>query len=172
MMFAHPISEVYVDMKPAFAKLGVADFEPLMQAAIDKAASGAPADDVSKAVDSVLAALQSAAAKAPKSEMAPSSVETKVLLEMLNRAALQYSVAYKPDAGDAYIDGFGFLAAAKARAANLLANLKPDAAGAVKAALAQADEAYPDVTQPEAPAADAGALMAAVSKAMLAAGAN
>ena len=172
MMFAHPISEVYVDMKPTFAKLGVADFEPLMQASIEKATSGAPADEVRLATAKVFEALQAAAAKAPKAKDAGGTVEAKVFLDMLNRAALQLAAAYKPDGGDAYLDGFGYFTAAKARAPKALAAFTPNAAEAAQAALDQAATAYPSITQPEVPLLDPGQLMAAVSKVLLAAGPN
>jgi hypothetical protein len=174
MMFAHAISEAYVDMEPAFKKLGVAPFDAALQEATNLGNDKAPDDAVKAAVQKALDAITAAAAKAPKSTAGIEITEAKVFLDMLNRSALQLIRASKGDGDDdAYLDGFGFLVAAKARAPAALKALDavgPEAGAAARDAMSALERDYPAITPPKTPAIEPGAVMAAVSKAILAAG--
>lgn len=171
-MFAHPIGEVYVGLAPVVAKLGIADFEGKMQDAVGLASAGGDVKAVAAAVNDVLAALDAAGAKAPRSQDSKVRIEAQVLGEILNRAALQYSSAQAPDATEARLDGYGFYKAAAARAPvamPMIAAQSPEAAQLVQAALDGLARAFPSATGP-APAnpPEPGVVLAAISKAGLA----
>lgn len=171
-MFAHPIGEVYVGLAPVVAKLGIADFEGKMQDAVALAAAGGDAKPVTTAVDTVLAALDAAAAKAPRSDDTKVRTEARVLGEILNRAALQYGSAQGPGAAEARLDGYGFYKAAAARAAvalPLITAANADAGKAAGAALSALAQAFPTATGPaSATPPEPSVLLSVVSKAVLA----
>ena len=174
MMFAHAISEAYVDMEPAFKKLGVAPFEAALQDAMKLGNHKASDDTVKASVQKALDAISAAGAKAPPSPAGAEKTEAKVFLDMLNRSALQLMAASKGTGdSDAYLDGFGFLAAAKARSGAALKALDavgPDAGARAREAIAALEKGYPAIIKPKQPAIEASAAMGAVSNAMLAAG--
>lgn len=171
-MFAHPVSEVLLDMDPAFAALGVADMKPLFTAASDAALAGKPVAEVNKAHDAIIAALRAAAAKAPKSEAAPAKVATGVVADMIERASAMYRQLPGNDAYEPYLDGYGFAAvAARAFAADgaAIKAANPAAHARIAEALALLKQAYPGAARPAKLPAEPGALSGASAKVMLAA---
>jgi hypothetical protein len=94
-----------------------------------------------------------------------------VFADLLDRAALQYAKALRDSSGDAYLDGYGFLQAAKARSAEVLAHLEtgqPEAAAAAREALAALSAAYPSIKKPGDSAVKPGPSLVATSKFRLA----
>lgn len=167
-MFAHPISEIYVDLEPVFAARSVKPFMDPMSKASELALSKAPQAEVAKAAETVLKALNSAAEMAPGNAVAP-AVQGKVIVGMLRRAAMQYAPAAQSE--EAYLDGYGLYKAAAARAEDSLpaiAAKNADAGAAIQDALATLAKAYPTAKRPARLDQDAGALLAAASKAELA----
>lgn len=172
-MFAHPVSEVLVDMEPTFAKLGVADAKPLFSAASEAASAGKPAAEVGKAYDAIIASLRAAATKAPKSDASPAKVSTSVIADMIERSSTMYRQLSTNDAYEPYLDGYGFArVAATAFAANGAAILadNPAAHARITEALALLAKAYPGAARPATLPAKPGELSAASAKVMLAAG--
>lgn len=172
-MFAHPVSEVLLDMDPAFTALGVADMKPLFSAASEAALAGKPAAEVGKAYDAIIAALRAAAAKAPKGEASPAKVATGVTADMIERASAMYRQLAGNDAYEPYLDGYGFAQVAATAFAASSAGIKaenPAAHARITEALALLKQAYPGAARPAKLPAEPGALSAASAKVMLAAG--
>lgn len=172
-MFAHPVSEVLLDMDPVFAKLGVADFKPLLTAASTAALDGKSVAEVSKAHDAIIAALRAAAAKAPKSDASQGKVAAGVIADMIERSSAMYRQLPKSDSYEPYLDGYGF--------SRVAMNAFAASGGAIKAenaelharitdALALLNKAYPGAARPAKLPAEPGALSGASAKVMLAAG--
>lgn len=172
-MFAHPVSEVLVDMDPVFAKLGVADMKPLFTAASLAAVEGKPAAEVNKAHDAIIAALRGAAAKAPKSDASAAKVAAGVIADQVERASAMYRMIAKDDRYEPYLDGYGFAQVAKGAFAREGAAIKADNPTA-HARLAEAVEvlgqAYPGAARPAKLPVEPGALSGASAKVMLALG--
>ncbi len=147
-LFAHPVTEVYVDLEPVFIERGVEPFEQLMLQAADRVLLGAPQDEVEAAADAVLAAVAEAGTKAPESDASAAAVEGAILADIIERAALQYQFILSGVAGAAYVDGYGYALAAKTRAETGLPVIEAasaDAAEAFTQALDLLDRAYPSV---------------------------
>lgn len=169
-MFAHPVSEVLIDMAPTFQKLGVATFDDQLMAASTATFEGADATALQGRADGILTTLQQAGRKAPGGGAADGAVVAGVIADLLDRAALQYATAKESDALEPYLDGYGYFVTAKAwRDANaaLLRRSSPAALTAMDAALEQLARAYPTAKRPADLSADAGALLAAASTAKL-----
>src|SRR5690606_245400 len=155
-----------------FRKRGVAGLGDALNAAVDAAVSKAPVAKVKSATDKVFAAIEAASEKAPKSSLAAPAVRTKVVAEMLERAASQYAVAARDPALEPYLDGLGFAVAAKREAETALPWLRKqdaDKAERIEAALALAGKAYPGIARPKSPPVDTGEFLAAASSAKFAA---
>jgi hypothetical protein len=171
-MFAHPVSEVLLDMEPAFTALGVADMKPLFTAASDAALAGKPVAEVNKAYDAIIAALRAASAKAPKTDAARAKVATGVIADMIERASAMYRQLPGNDAYEPYLDGYGFAAvAARAFAADgaAIKAENPAAHARIAEALVLLKQAYPGAARPAKLPAEPGALSGASAKVMLAA---
>jgi hypothetical protein len=171
-MFAHPVSEVLVEMEPTFTKLGVADFSAAFTAASLAAGDGKSAAEIGKAHDAVIAALRGAAAKAPKSDASPAKVATGVIADMIERASAMYRQLPSNAAYEPYLDGYGFAAVAASAFATHGAAIKaenPAAHARITEALALLKQAYPGAARPAKLPAEPGALSAASAKVMLAA---
>jgi hypothetical protein len=169
-MFAHPIGEVYLELESILVGRGIAPFEAEMLNAVELAGAGASADEVDAAVGQVLGRLREAAAEAPAAELPAAAVEGRVLAEMLDRAALMYWQAASDPAGEAYLDGYGYLRAAEARAETSLAAIQakdPAAAAATEEALALLRSTFPTVQRPETLTVDPGLVLSTASVAML-----
>jgi hypothetical protein len=172
-MFAHPVSEVLLDMDPAFTTLGVKDMKPLFTAASDAALAGKPVAEVNKAYDAIIAALRGAAAKAPKSDASAAKVQAGVIADMIERASAMYRQLPKNDAYEPYLDGYGFSRVAMSAFAASGAGIKaenPALHASITEALALLAKAYPGAARPAKLPAEPGALSGASAKVMLASG--
>ena len=172
-MFAHPVSEVLLDMDPAFAKLGVADMKPLFSAASEAALAGKSTAEVGKAYDAIIAALRGAATKAPKTDASSAKVATGVIADMIERASAMYRQLSTNDAYEPYLDGYGFARVAQSAFAANGAAIKAENAPAhtrITEALALLGKAYPGAARPATLPEQPGALSGASAKVMLAAG--
>ena len=172
-MFAHPVSEVLVDMDPAFTKLGVKDMKPLFTAASDAALAGKPAAEVNKAYDAIIAALRAAATKAPKSDASGAKVSGAVIADMVERASAMYRQLPGNDAYEPYLDGYGFARVAAGAFATSGAAIKAENAdlhARIADAVVLLAKAYPGAARPAKLPAEPGALSGASAKVMLAAG--
>ncbi|RNJ62169.1 MAG: hypothetical protein EDM03_11885 [Porphyrobacter sp. IPPAS B-1204] len=172
-MFAHPVSEVLLEMDPVFAKLGVKDFKPLFTAASDAALAGKPAAEVNAAYDAIIAALRGAATKAPKAEASAAKVATGVIADQIERASAMYRQLAKDDRYEPYLDGYGFAKVAQTGFAANGAAIKaenPAAHARITEALGVLAQAYPGAARPAKLPVEAGALSGASAKVMLASG--
>jgi hypothetical protein len=172
-MFAHPVSEVLLDMDPAFATLGVKDVKPLFTAASEAALAGKPAAEVNKAYDAIIAALRAAAAKAPKSDASAAKVSAAVIADMVERASAMYRQLPGNDAYEPYLDGYGFARVAASSFASSGAAIKAENANLharITEALGLLAKAYPGAARPAKLPSEPGALSGASAKVMLAAG--
>jgi hypothetical protein len=171
-MFAHPVSEVLLDMDPVFAKLGVADMKPAFSAASDAALAGKSVAEVNAAHDKIIAGLRAAAQKAPAGGT-QGKVATGVIADMIERSSAMYRQLAKTDAYEPYLDGYGFARVAASQFAASGAAIKaenPEAHARITEALALLAKAYPAAARPAKLPAEAGALSGASAKVMLAAG--
>ncbi len=169
-MFAHPASEVLVDMDPVFAKLGVADFKPLLTEASIAASDGKSAAEVNKRYDAIIAALRGAATKAPGNGASDAKVAAGVIADQIERANAMYRISTKDDRYEPYLDGYGFSRVAQSAFATSGAAIKaenPAAYARITEALAVLKQAYPAATRPPQLMVDQGALSAASSRVML-----
>jgi len=172
-MFAHPAAEVLVEMDPVFAKLGVADFKPLLTAASTAAAEGKSAAEVGKAYDAIIAALRAAAKKAPSNGASEAKTAAAVIADQIERAGAMYRLIAKDDRYEPYLDGYGFAKVAASAFATSGAAIKadnPNAHARITEALAALKQAYPTASRPTSLAIEQGAVSAASSKVMLAIG--
>ncbi|PKQ02486.1 MAG: hypothetical protein CVT73_18230 [Alphaproteobacteria bacterium HGW-Alphaproteobacteria-12] len=167
-MFAHPISEVYIDLEPVFEARGAALFMDEMTEAVDLALGDAPEDEVKAAAGKVYAALDAAAEKAPASEKSAAAIEAALMAQMLDRAAKQYDTAIGPNGSEeAWIDGYGFWKVAEKRAKELkpaLGEEHESLAGEIARAEELFAKAYASVEKPEAAPVEPGTLLAASSR--------
>jgi hypothetical protein len=171
-MFAHPVSEVLLDMDPVFTTLGVKDFKPLLTAASDAALAGKSTAEVGKAYDVIIAALRGAAARAPASDASAAAVATGVIADQIERASAMYRSLPKNDSYEPYLDGYGFArVAASGFAANgaAIKTANPAAHARIAEALTLLGQAYPGAARPAKLPVEAGALSGASAKVMLAA---
>jgi hypothetical protein len=171
-MFAHPAAEVLVEMDPVFAKLGVADFKPLLTEASIAASEGKSTAEVGKAYDKIIAALRGAAGKAPESSASDAKVALGVIADQIERASAMYRTIAKDDRYEPYLDGYGFAKVAESAFATSGAAIKADNPAAharITEALGVLKQAYPAATRPATLGIAQGALSAASSKVMLAA---
>lgn len=170
-MFAHPISEVYIDLEPVFEKQGVRPFMDDMTNAVDLALGDAPKEDVMTAVEKVYADLDAAEKKAPKGKFDPRSIDAALMADMFDRAAKQYDAAISPaGTAEAWIDGYGFWKIAERRAGELLPKLDgkhEDMAAEIAAGEELFANAYKSVEKPATPEVEPGALLAASSRILL-----
>ena len=172
-MFAHPASEVLVEMDPVFTKLGVKDFKPLLTDASVAVIEGKSAAEVGKRYDAIIAALRGAATKAPKSEASEAKIAAAVIADQIERASTMYRIAGKGDSYEPYLDGYGFSRVAEsafARSGNAIKAENPALHAGITAALGVLKQAYPGAARPAKLAVEPGAVSAASSKVMLAAG--
>ena len=168
-LFEHAISETYDLLAPAMTKLGVPDIRAALEATVQKAKTGATPEELAKAVGLATAALDSAGNGKPKSAQSDPQIDATVVTGMLKRVVSNFEVVASKQDGEAYIDGFGFLAAAKARSERLRPVLtRADATGMKKLddALAALTDIFPGAKMPEHNAVKPGPILAKVSKAM------
>jgi len=170
-MFAHGLAEIYVEMEDIFKRRGVTGLGTALQEAVDAAAAKKPVADVRKLYEAVLAQVKAAETSAPESSMTPLDVKTKVIADLLNRAAAQYAASQNDKALEPYLDGLGFATAADKEAAAVLPALRKSdkkKADAIKAVLDLAKTAYPGIKRPAASKVAPAKFLAAASAAQLA----
>lgn len=170
-MFAHPISEVYIDLESVFEAQGAAPFMDEMTQAVDLALGDATVAEVKASVQKVYAALDAAAEKAPESGKNEAAIEAALAAKMFERAAKQYDTAVGPNGlTEAWIDGYGFWKVAKMRADALKPSLGEEHESLAEE-LAKAEElfgtAYAGVEKPEEAPVEPGTLLAASSRILL-----
>ncbi len=170
-MFAHGMTEVYVEMEDVFKRLGVNDLGKKLEAAVEAATEKKPVADVRRRVNAVYAALKAAEKAAPKSSLPAQAVKAQVAAEMIERAAAQYAVIQKDQTLEPYLDGLGFAIAARGQAKDVLPWLRKKDVQKEKAlskALTLAAQAYPGIRRPASPKVPVADLLAAASGAKLA----
>ncbi|MGX6647224.1 hypothetical protein ACWCOP_04710 [Maricaulaceae bacterium MS644] len=111
-MFSHPVSEIYVDFEPVAVERGA----PSMMEEMNRAAvlhfQEASDDEIREAVQEVLRLLDETAAAAPAPRTSQGQVDGEVILDLADRAALQYGFASAAGfAGESWLDAYGFNAA-------------------------------------------------------------
>lgn len=169
-LFAHPIVEIYADLEPVFLARGADSFEQQMADAAGAALAGASLRTVDDHIATVTKAIDATAALAPDSSDDEITISLKVAADLIERAALQYSLVRAGNAGEAYLDGYGFYKAAGSIAASIEKS-DSETIIALNDALSVLGQAFPSVPEPESHQADPGALLAASSKLRLLAGA-
>ncbi len=170
-MFAHPVSEVLLDMAPTFTRLGVAPFDAEFSAASAAVFDGAAVPALQARADALLRTLDQAGDRAPADGADDVAVAARVIADLIDRAALQYGTAGASSDYEPYLDGYGFYVTARAwRDARVeaLRREAPEALAAIDAALTALAAAYPGAARPATLNADGGALMAAASRVRLA----
>ena len=170
-MFAHPVSEVLVDMEPVLAQQGVEPFEELLIEASVQALDGATPEAVADSATTILAALNAAAAKAPDNGTGEGAIQARVAADQIERAIQQYQSAAGSEAYEPYLDGYGFYMTAAAiveRSGPLIEADNARAAAAIVGALDLLAKAYPGADRPARLDADQSALLAAGSRVLLA----
>ncbi|MEO1040130.1 MAG: hypothetical protein AAFX09_11335 [Pseudomonadota bacterium] len=168
-MFSHPISEIYVDLEPVVeARGGASIMEALNQAAVLHF-QGADETQLRSAVDAVLAGLDDTLAAAPEPSGSAAAVEAGVLVDLIERAVLQYALVSENE--HAWLDGYGLSGAANGRAPtalSLIAEADTEASLAFLRALALLERAYPGAEPPETLGVERSELDAALTAAVAA----
>ena len=167
-MFAHPVSEVLFESQSVFEQLGVEDFSDLLTDTSAAIFAGETPEQINMRADEIIAALQTAAEKAPASD---ASIAAGVTVDQIERAADMYRIALESDAYEPYLDGYGFFKAGEAvylESADAIAAEDPDAAMAIQDAITKLDEAYPSAVRPETLSADLATVTVAASNAIIA----
>lgn len=163
-MFAHPISEIYVDLEGVLADLGAPDFYAELDAAARAPFEDVPAEEVHARVDAVLAAIDTASDFAPESELSAAGVHARLVANMAERAALQYAFAADAEAQSGpYLDGYGFFRSAEeilSRHEGEIASADSDAAASLRTSVDALAAVYPTASLPDALDADDDALIA------------
>ncbi len=144
-MFSHPVSEIYIDFEPVIeARGGAVMLEEMNRAAVLHFQDSSD-EEIREAVSLVLGLLDENAAAAPSSDMSPAQVDAAVLIDLGERAALQYGfVQGEAAGGEAWLDAYGFNAAAQGYADGRLAAIEeadPTLAAALRTLLARLDAA-------------------------------
>lgn len=171
-MFAHPVSEVLLEMQPVFASQGVEDFSDLFSAASQAALDGASAEDIAARTDAIIAALRAAEGKAPASDASEGKIAAGVIADQIERAVAMYAQASEGTQYGPYLDGYGYYKVAAAtyeRSADTIKAENADLASDIEAALGLLGKAYPSVLRPEVLDANKGALSGASAGVLLAA---
>ncbi len=165
-MFAHPVSEVLIDLGPILADRGVAPIDGLLLEASEAAYGDATPEDIAARADAVLTALLAAERQAPDDGSSAGEIAARVAADQIERAVRQYRQALRSDAYEPYLDGFGYYKtadAALARSAGDLGDVDTETREALRVAIELLAEAYPSAQRPPALEVDAGALTAASS---------
>ena len=170
-MFAHPVSEVLFESQEVFNQLGVADFSDKLTDTSAAILAGESPEQINARADDIIAALRTAAEKAPSTDASTASVAAGVAVDQIERAADMYRVALDSDAYEPYLDGYGFLKAGEAvflQSADAIEAEDEQAASAIKDAIAKLDEAYPSAIRPDSLDADLATVTVAASNAIIA----
>lgn len=168
-LFSHPISEIYLDLQPVIEELGgPALYDTLNNAAVAHF-QGADEAAIRALVDDVLAGLDAVEAVAPGPGPAgPAAADARVLAGLIERAALMYPVAQAQPDGDAWLDGYGYAAAAVRYRDAAIAEVRaldPDIAATLDQGTESVAAAFAAAERPDVLDADADALAAAAEAA-------
>lgn len=170
-MFAHPVSEVLIELEDLFNARGVKLFDGLLLEASQAAMSGESAEQISARTDAIIAALREAGTKAPDTSRSPVSIRAAIAADQADRAATMYRIAREAGTYEPYLDGYGFYKAglglfqdqeAEIAAAN------PAGAAALNEAFAELATAYPNAGRQAELSADLSAMTVSASGAVLA----
>ena len=170
-MFAHPVSEVLFESQSVFEQLGVTDFSDLLTATSAAIFAGETPEQINVRADEIIAALRTAATKAPATDASAASLAAGVAVDQIERAADMYRIALESDAYEPYLDGYGFFKAGETvflESAEAIATEDQTAASAIKDAIAKLEEAYPSAVRPDSLDADLGTVTVAASNAVIA----
>lgn len=142
-MFSHPVSEIYIDFEPALeARGGMLMLDEMNRAAVLHY-QGASNDEIEAAVAVVLDLLDANEAVAPAGDVTRARVDAAVLIDLGERAALQYGFVQGGAGGEAWLDAFGFNAAAQRYAdgrMEAIADADPTLAAALRTLLARLND--------------------------------
>lgn len=166
-MFAHPASEVLMDMEPIFKGRGVDLFTDLFLDTSDLVADGADHAKVAAQSDLILATLDEAAKSAPPTDKTDGAIAAAVIADQIDRAADMYKIAKEAESYGPYLDGYGFLEAAKLEFAahkSAITKTRPDLVPLIEKTLAGIGEAYPGATLPAEMPLPAAAVLAQASQ--------
>ncbi len=172
-MFAHPVSEVLLEMDPVFAELGVEDFKPLFSDASQAVLNGGDVRLIDEKAAGIIATLRAAGEKAPDNGTSAGAIAGGVVADQIERAVAMYARASEGELYGPYLDGYGYYATAKStfeRSSDAIMAENADLHARITQALDLLAEAYPGVERPASLDANQGALSGASSSVMLAAG--
>jgi len=163
-MFAHPISEIYLDFEPVLESRGAPLFGDAMIAASVAPFNGESDEAIAEHVANVLTAIDAASAFMPDNQLSPAGIHARVLADLIERSALQYEVLEtNPDAHEPYLDGYGFSEAARRYAGghlDVIAASDPDLSLHLGQAIAALAIAFPTATRPDVLTGESPALLA------------
>mgnify|MGYP001202969824 CR=1 FL=1 len=169
-MFAHPVSEVLFDVGPYLRDAGVESFDDMLSEASNAVFEGETEEQIDQRTADIIAVLREAAQKAPDDGSSEARIQAGVAADQIDRAATMYGLAGESDAYEPYLDGYGFVIAARAAYEQEEAAIKeelPDTAAAIEQALQLLEEAYPTVERPETLEKNPASLTAAASGVLL-----
>lgn len=170
-MFGHPVSEVLAEMDPVFSELGVEDFKPLFFDASAAVLDGENEAQINERFDNIVAALRSAAEKAPENGTSDALVAAGVAADQIDRAISMYRQAARDGIYPPYLDGYGFYKAGEAAfvgSEGAIRQVDADLHQRISGALELLSTAYPGADMPTSLNADQGELTAAGSQILLA----
>ena len=170
-MFAHPVSEVLIELEDLFNARGVTLFDNLLLEASQAVMAGESAEQIGARTDAIIAALRAAGTKAPESARSPVSIRAAIAADQADRAAAMYRIAKQAGTYEPYLDGYGFYKAGldlfKDQEAEITAANSAGAA-ALTEAFAELAKAYPDEGRQAELNADLSAITVSASSAVLA----
>ena len=170
-MFAHPVSEVLIELEDLFNARGVTLFDNLLLEASQAVMAGESAEQIGARTDAIIAALRAAGTKAPESARSPVSIRAAIAADQADRAAAMYRIAKEAGTYEPYLDGYGFYKAGldlfKDQEAEITAANSAGAA-ALTEAFAELAKAYPDAGRQAELNADLSAITVSASSAVLA----
>ena len=170
-MFAHPVSEVLIELEDLFKARGVVLFDNQLLEASQAVMAGESAEQISARTDAIIAALREAGKKAPESDRTPVSIRAAIAADQADRAATMYRIALEAGTYEPYLDGYGFYKAGLALFQDQEAEItaaNPAGAAALNEAFAELAKAYPDAGRQGELNADLSALTVTASNAVLA----
>ena len=170
-MFAHPVSEVLIELEDLFNARGVTLFDNLLLEASQAVMAGESAEQIGARTDAIIAALRAAGTKAPESTRSPVSIRAAIAADQADRAAAMYRIAREVGTYEPYLDGYGFYKAGldlfKDQEAEITA-ANPAGAAALNEAFSELAKAYPDAGRQAELNADLSAITVSASSAVLA----
>ena len=170
-MFAHPVSEVLLDMEAVFAERGVEPFSQLLMDASDAVFAGETTEQITARSDAILAAIEAAADNAPDDGSTPAEIAAGVAVDQIDRASDMYRIAQDTGQYGPYLDGYGFMKAGEqafARQAEAIEAAHPEVAARIRVALDVLNRAYPSAAMPETLDVDRAELASASTQAAVA----